>query len=171
MTFPRIDLRPNGPAPIQSTLSDRSPERLRAVVDQFRVTTAERYRKRDVTGDGIDETFCNFFARDVSEAMNAALPQGYRANELEVWLGSKFGKAAGFEHVSEHVAQAAANEGMLAFAIWRNPTGRAGHIAVLVPAGAEPGTWIAQAGMTNFTRGALKRGFGTVSPILFFVHA
>jgi len=167
--FPRTDLKPNGPAPIQSFVSNRSPERLRDVIAQFSLVTAPRYQKRDVTGDGVDETFCNFAARDISEAMNAPLPQGYRANDLEPWLGSKLGAAAGWERVDEHTAQLVANEGKLALAIWRNPTGRSGHIAVLVPDGGEPGTWIAQAGASNFERGKLSRGFGNLQP-LFFAH-
>ena len=66
-------------------------------------------------------------------------------------------------------AQGMADTGQLAIAVWTNPDGGPGHIAVLVPSLGEAGTWIAQAGFTNFTRGLLVKGFGNKQP-LFYAH-
>jgi hypothetical protein len=156
-------------APITSSVLNRSPERLAFLVAQFHLETAERFRKRDTDGKPGDETFCNFAAVAISTAMGVPLPQ-LRANALAVWLeGQALDTHSGWELMDAHVAQRMADEGQLALAVWTNPTGGPGHIAVLVPSLDEPGTWIAQAGLSNFTRGLLVRGFGDKVP-LFYGH-
>lgn len=155
-------------APIKSMPSTRGALVLIALVWQFAVGRARRWQKRDITGDGVDETFCNFFAVAVATAMGVLLPQR-RANELADWLASDEAKDAGWERVDRHIAQRMADEGMLAMAVWKNPKGGSGHIAPLVPALDQPGTWIAQAGAVNFDRGLLEQGFGPNIPE-FFAH-
>lgn len=155
-------------APRRSTVTSRSATELRAVVAQFDVE-APRYRRRDVTGDGKPETFCNIFTRDVSEALDAPLPRGLRANELAEWLHGAEAQALGWEWTPEHVAQRAADEGLVAVAAWRNVTGGPGHIAPLIPSDGQPGTWVANVGASNFARGTLARAFGARTPS-FFVH-
>lgn len=154
-------------APVVSYPGGRTPWFLISVLWQFSITTALRWKKRDVTGDGVPETFCNFFTVAFCTAMGVLLPQ-LRANELFDWFSSDEAKSAGWELATEHAAQAMANEGMVAIAVWKNPEGP-GHIAPLVPALTEPGTWIANVGATNFERGLLAWGFGSRQP-LFFVH-
>ncbi|MDR3311026.1 MAG: hypothetical protein LBS90_06730, partial [Oscillospiraceae bacterium] len=51
---------------------NRSPERLRAVIDQFQVETAERYLPGR---DGY--TYCNIFVWDVTAALGAEIPHYY----------------------------------------------------------------------------------------------
>lgn len=155
-------------APVKSTLATRSAWLLIAVIWQFCVERAERFRKRDIDHDGRDDTFCNFFMKAVADAMGVTLPQ-LRANALAEWLSSPMGKAAGWEEVTEHVAQRMADEGQLACAVWSNPTGGSGHVAPLVPSLGQPGTWTAQAGWSNFSRGQLASGFGDKLPT-FFAH-
>lgn len=158
-------------APLKSTPLDRSPERLAFVVAQFQLESAERWRKRDTDGKPGDETFCNFAAVAITSAMGAPLPQ-LRANEIALWLeGQSKDSHSGWEEVDAHTAQGAADFGQLAVAVWQNPqAGKPGHIAVLVPSLGEAGTWIAQAGARNFTRGTLEQGFGPFKP-RFFWHA
>lgn len=148
--------------------SNRTPERLLAVIAEHHHRGTARYAPRDVTGDGRPETFCNLFAQDVAEALGAVLPRHTRANELAAWL-AQLGGPNGWTHVSETVAQMHADRGGLAVAVWTNPTGGPGHIAVLVPSLGEAGTWVAQAGASNFTRGTLSAGFGRNEPT-FYAH-
>lgn len=155
-------------APKQSTPQTRSTSELRDVIAQFEVL-APRYRKRDIDGNGTVETFCNFFTRDISRAMHAPLPEGFRANQMFDWLLQPAGRAAGWELCDEHTAQRAADAGLFAIAVWKNPDGGPGHIAPLIPCEGQPGTWIANVGGTNFARGLISRGFGALKPS-FFVH-
>ncbi len=156
-------------APLTSSVLNRSGVRLAFVVAQFCLETAERFRKRDTDGKPGDETFCNFAAVAITAAMGVPLPQ-MRANAIAVWLeGQVLDQYSGWERVDEHTAQRMADEGQVAVAVWANSTGGPGHIAVLVPSLDEGGTWIAQAGAINFTRGPLARGFGNYEPE-FFAH-
>ena len=155
-------------APIQGTPANRSALLLEQIVIQHQVETAPRYQRRDVTGDGVPETFCNVYARDVCRALGVPLPENMRANDLVAWLSGSVVCGTGWEPATAHVAQAMANEGMPALAGWFNRNGGSGHIAVVLPS-SSPTLEIAQAGRTNFARGALARGFGDLSPS-FFVH-
>ena len=174
MTAPEwlpMGLRPLGHVPLRSDMTSRSAARLAFVVSQFLVEVSLRYQGRDVTGDGRAETFCNFFARDVCFALGVSLPEAMRANEIHDWLLARATEkhAPGWEVVDGHVAQRMADEGQVALASWKNPSGGPGHIAVLVPSLGESGIWIAQAGRENFSRGRVERGFGTL-PVTYFAH-
>lgn len=153
---------------LSSTRENRSGTRLMAIVAEHHLRGFARYTPRDVTGDGINETWCNLFAQDVAEAMGVMVPRQMRANQLVQWLAND---AASFDweclqrdgtmsdDEAAHVAQAMADEGQLVLVGWVNPAGP-GHIAVVVPSLGEPGLWIAQAGRTSFTRAPLAQGFG-----------
>lgn len=145
----------------------RSPARLTAIIGEHFFRGYLRYSRRDVDGDGYDETFCNVVTQDVAEAMHATLPRHMRANDIAKWL-RELGPAHGWSVVSERVAQMAADRGSFCLASTVNPKGP-GHLAMLVPSLGEPGTWVAQAGRTNFTRGPLRAAFGGLEPD-FFVH-
>lgn len=144
---------------------NRSAALLLAIVFALFVEWALRYRKRDVTGDGKDETFCNFFVRDACDALGVPLPRPMRANELIQW----FVTAPGWELVDEHTAQAMAEQGQVVVACWFNHNGGPGHLALVVPSLGEPGTWVAQAGAVNFSRGPLASAFPGL-PVTFFAH-
>jgi hypothetical protein len=165
--FP-LGLESPGPR-LRGDASNRSPARLMAVIAEHHHRGSARYAPHDVTGDGKAETFCNLFAQDVAEALGATLPRHTRANELARWL-AELGPANHWVHVSESVAQMHADAGGLAVAVWANPQpAKPGHIAVLVPSLGEEGTWLAQAGATNFTRGTVSAGFGPFVPA-FYAH-
>ena len=164
---------------LTSTRENRDPARLYAIIAEHHFRGFARYARRDVTGDGQPETFCNLFAQDVAEAMSVLLPRNTRANQIIAWLEEQAAEPSitGWEHVDEHTAQAMADQGQLVLVGWVNPTGGPGHIAVVVPslAGHQFGTpesddvFIAQAGTTNFTRGLLESGFGSRA-VSFFGH-
>lgn len=159
---------------LTSTRVNRDAARLTAIIAEHHLRGFGRYMKRDVTGDGVDETWCNVFAQDVCEAMGVILPRNMRANELVMWLANA-GAAFDWETLGSngeegaaHVAQRMADEGQLVLAGWVNPAGP-GHLAVLVPSLDEADVFIAQAGRTNFTRGTLAHGFGG-RVVTFFAH-
>lgn len=155
---------------ISSTPQDRSAARLILIVAEERVESNPLYVRRDVTGDGVPETWCNLFVHVVAQRMGCPLPPGLRANQQVAWLSGPDGRAAGWEQVPEHVAQRMADEGQLVVAGWFNRNGGSGHIGVVMPGLGDAGTHLAQAGRSNFTRGSLAQGFGDLQPT-FFAHA
>lgn len=157
-------------APLKSNASNRDPDLLDAVVEQFRLGDCPRYQRRDITGDGVPETFCNAALRDMLSALGCPVPWGMRANELVQWFASPAGRERGWATVSEHAAHGLANEGLVVVAGWFNRNGGPGHVALVVPSRSEPGLYIAQAGKTNFSRGPVTKGFGTL-PVTYFAHA
>ena len=171
---------------LTSKPGNRSAQSLVAVIDQFDVEHCPRYTVRDTTGDGKLDTFCNVFAWDVSRALGAELPHwvddhgkpalarapGARelsANALVGWLHSH-GAAYGWTLVPEATARIYALSGHPAFVTWKNPRGGSGHIAVVKPGPTMGEPQIAQAGANNFTAGTLSRGFGSASPLEWWIH-
>lgn len=165
--FP-LGFDPPGARRYRSTLQTRSAELLIDVLAEHQFRGASRYRPRDVDGKPGLETFCNVHTADVAEAMGVVLPRGKRANELALWLPS-LGRDFGWEKATEHVARAAADEGMLALAVWFNPTGGPGHIAPLQPSLGAEGLWLSNVGTFNAIRCSLVRAFGSRAVDLF-VH-
>lgn len=161
------DLSKRPAPPLVSAVSRRSAGAYKGTISQFSVETSLRYQRRDVTDDGISETFCNFFVVDVSIAMSCELPQ-MRANNLLMWLTDSAAKGLGWQWETQTTAVVAAMRGQMVVVGWRNPEPNAsGHVALVLP---EPGCWIAQAGRRNHERCALSQGFGKNVPLLFFSH-
>lgn len=157
--------------PLTGGSAYRSAEVLRAIVDQFDVEHAERYRRRDVTGDAVPETFCNVFLADVTSALGCAVPR-FLANAQIAWLrASTFGH--GWRECSRRDASERARMGFPVVVAWANPSGP-GHVAIAVPTRFDPDDAerleVAQAGSTNFARGPLERGFGR-RVVEFYTHA
>lgn len=160
-------------APMRNGPSERSANALRAVAGQFCVETAKRYRPKP---DG--RTYCNIYVWDVTTALECPIPhwigaEGMRVettcNMLLPWLINE-GLQQGWSEVDELAAGAAAAAGKPAIAIWRNPTNRPGHIALLLPS-PDTTTRIAQAGKECLFDVPMVEGFGRVSPIRFFTHS
>jgi hypothetical protein len=121
---------------------------------------------------GPGNTWCNRFAKLVCDELGATLG-GILANEQAEWLRTADAVSCGWVPCGELTARKWCAGGGLALATWQNPTGKHGHIAVLVPAlpGAPPSfTYIAQAGARNFAHEPLARGFGTL-PVEFHIHS
>lgn len=149
----------------------RSPGALHAAADFLAVQ--RRYSRRDVTGDAVEETFCNFFVREGLRMLALDVPR-LRANAMIDWFGSATAKEAGWEYVRKPwIASALANAGCPVVVGWKNGTDRPGHVALVMPPKAEtergPRIWIAQAGAANFAHGTLAQGFGNL-PVTYFAH-
>ena len=135
------------------------------------------YRPRDITGDRINETFCNWFAADVLELLGIRLPANgtqlmdkphplYGNQNHSKPLGtpgllSHFQRGNGWRAVSAADAVARANEGKAVVA------SSSGHIAVVIPGGSGSNVRIAQAGATNGKNMSVSTGFGSIRPLYF----
>lgn len=146
----------------------RSVKRYFEVVRQFNVEADPRYQPAN------GQTFCNVFATDVAQAMGRTLPHWWLANEesankLADWLDNQ-GKNYGWQEVTDagdcsadHTINGMVATGVLCIAIWKNPSGGPGHVAVILPIDTG-GLWIAQAGAHNFVGRPLAEGFGDKKP-------
>ena len=179
-------IEPWQPYPLEVTLSDkqRSPERLAAVIEQFRLPENPRYTPRALSKDGTQATFCNIFLWDFTRAMSCEIPhwawangapapvgrgKELNANQIVAWLG-QYGHHYGWRKLTEEEARGAAVQGYPCVVVWQHHGG-IGHVAA-VRGGSDGITHIAQAGSSNFERGALSRGFGRLkAPALeFWMH-
>jgi hypothetical protein len=166
---------------------DRSPEALRAVIDQFSVETAERYRPRRNGSD----TYCNIFVWDVTSALESEIPHyvdpatgtpraypdvsGAReqgAVAMERWLETT-GARYGWREADAETAQRYANEGRPAV----TTSASAGHIQMVCPSlsgGYDParGVTIAQAGSSVYNYAYITDVYGRegLKSVRYFVH-
>lgn len=170
---------------LTNKVGQRSAAKYEEILAQFPVDHA-RYTIRDTSGDGRPDTFCNIHSTDVSWALDAPIPHlvdmadrplfarqpGDRelsANATSEWL-RKNGKAYGWEKVTAQVAQLHNLAGGPAFAVWRNPTGKSGHIAPLRPTPTGKPQRIQNVGAVNFRDDVLTRAFGAYVPE-YWIHA
>ncbi|MBD2121870.1 S8 family serine peptidase [Trichocoleus sp. FACHB-262] len=146
------------------------------------------YRPRDITGDGNNETFCNWFAADVFELLGVRLPingtqlmtkphplygrQDHSKPISAEGLYSFFNRGGGsygdrwwgkWQRVSAADATTLANQGKAVVASY------IGHIAVVIPGGSATNVRIAQAGARNSRDMSVSEGFGLQTP-LYFVY-
>jgi hypothetical protein len=158
---------------VLSTPEARSPESLAAVADYLALQP--RYLKRDVTGDSIDETFCNFFVREALRMLGVSIPR-MLANKFPRWFREvEGGLADDWSWVQPWIGQRLANEGCPVVGCWENDAGP-GHVVLLQPARrAEDKVfgriWCAQAGAVNFAYKTLGNAFdlSRMRPV-FFAH-
>jgi len=158
--------KPVTPA-VTSDISLRSPELYRAVINQFQVETAERYRP---FRNG--NTYCNIYVWDVTSAMGAEIPlytdpatgepryypdtkgaKSMGAIAMDNWL-STHGPAYGWREADAKTAQMHANQGKPAV----TTSGSLGHVQIICPSrdggfDTVRGVTVAQAGriVTNYT--------------------
>ncbi len=126
-----------------------------------------KYVRRDVTGDGIPESFCNIFIQDVADELAVPLPRKL-ANDLVLWLDSTDGQNLGWRRCDAVEARDAASAGAFTLATYRSSRGH-GHIAVCIPSDG-PDLQIAQAGSINFLRAGIAHGFGSL-PVRYFTRS
>jgi len=139
------------------------------------------YRPRDITGDRINETFCNWFAADVLDQLGVPIPRNgpsagsytkphpiYGTNTPNKPFGTdqllNFFNGGGnglWEKVSAADAVSSANNGQVVLA------SNAGHIAVVIPGGSGSNVRIAQAGATNGKDMSVDTGFGSQTRYYF----
>ncbi len=168
----------------RSRSTRRSPELYDAVIDQFRVEVNQRYQR---DAQGREETYCNIFVWDVTLAMGAEIPHWIThagipasptrgletsANAAIGWLYAA-GNRYGWQQVRMGEAQAFANRGAPAVAVWRNEPG-SGHMAMLRPGAAtEDGPQLADAGEANHRRARAAHVFAAGwrgNEIAYFAH-
>lgn len=168
----------------RSSGGSRSPERYDTIIDQFAVEANQRYR-RNAQGRG--ETYCNIFVWDVTRAMGAEIPHwvtdggepmspthGLETNTNAAigWLHAH-GRRHGWREMRMDEAQAHANRGAPAVAVWRNDPG-IGHMAIVRPGAAtEDGPPLADAGETNHGRTRAAHVFTTGwrrDDLAYFAH-
>lgn len=173
--------RPVNP-PVTNAEGDRDPNIYNAALNQFGVETNPRYAQRN------DNTYCNIYVWDVTRAMGAEIPHWVDPNGAPVnvgkgaelsangvvnWLG-KYGGKYGWHVVTAKEAQAYANKGSPAVAVWPNQGG-IGHVAVIRPGdySATQGPAIAQAGSQNLNSTRVSKTFGSGwsrNQIIYYAH-
>ena len=168
----------------------RSPEALREIIDQFEVTSSERYRP---FRNGV--TYCNIFLWDVTSALGCEIPhyidnvtgQGrsypdvsgaweMNANATSDWLAAKGGQN-GWREVSAEQAQAWANQGRPAVTAWKNTADKPGHVQIVCPSedgGFDPirGVTVAQAGakVTGYTHISSTFKQSDLKNVKYYIH-
>lgn len=146
-------------------------DKMRRVVDELQVETAQRYKADS------KRTWCNIFVWDVTRQMGCEIPHWVKdgaasdpgqgseltANGINKWL-KKFGPANGWHQADRLTALDAASRGHVVVASYNSQSSSSGHIAIVLPEGT-----IAQAGRENFVGKTIREGFGSL-PVEFFVQ-
>jgi len=177
--------RPTIPA-ITSNEGNRNPALYRAVINQFNVETAERYRP-----GRNDSTYCNIFVWDVTRAMGAEIPHytdpktgqpryypdtkgasSMGAIATDKWLRT-YGEYYGWYETDAETAQLHANQGKPAI----TTAGSIGHVQVICPSrsgGYDPdkGVTVAQAGriVTNYMHLSGTYGANGRKSVRYWIH-
>jgi hypothetical protein len=139
----------------------RSPEALCSVVVLLDVERNPVYKRRDVTGDRVPETWCNTFVADATACLGVPVPR-LLANDMVRWLDGPAGIANGWGRLTLHRAEVLACHGYPVIIGWENKKGH-GHVALGVPTPAgHTGLHVAQAGVNNFSSRPVLKGFGLV---------
>src|SRR5579859_3675824 len=121
--------------PVQSDVTScpncRSADQLVKVLAEFDVVHNPRYAQRG------GSTYCSTFAWDATRALGAEIPHWWVGHELNAnalfdWLETP-GSLFGWEPCDASGASDFAGQGKPAVAVWKNPAGGSGHIAMIVP--------------------------------------
>lgn len=169
---------------------ERNPRLLSAVIDQFDVEGAARYKPYRRGRD----TYCNIFVWDVTSALSCEIPHyvdratgrarsfpdvrgavELDANGVCGWL-AEHGAANGWREVSAQEAQAYANSGHPAVTAWNNPKGT-GHVQMVRPSSsggydAARGVTVAQSGGRNLNYAHISSTMrlDSLKAVRYYVH-
>lgn len=128
-------------------------------------------QRRDVTGDGVPETFCNHAVKAAADKCGVLMITGLARDMLSdidraAWRGGPW------YAVTEQIARLAANAGLFVVAGWTNPNAKqSSHIALCRPTPADAARiHIGQAGRVNFNDGPVTSGFGDL-PVKFWIFS
>jgi len=115
--------------------------------------------------DGV--TLCNEAARFMCAVLQVPLVRDIANNQRD-WLASSLE----WKTVDVETARQRAESGFPTLAVWKNPTGGHGHIAVVVPAPLKDpgGVYVAAAGLRNTNCDTLNSQFGLSIYPEFFTH-
>jgi hypothetical protein len=129
-----------------------------------------KYLKHDITGDGRNETFCNWFVMDVGKALGypRAIPSngqsrgaGWSENPVKPLSANQLNKyfktSADWTRVTPAEAAQRANKGEFVVGSLVAPGN--GHVAVVIPGSTANNIRVAQAGSTNSTNMPADTGF------------
>lgn len=174
---------------IISSPPNRSAVQSIAVIDQFEFETHGRYKVRDTSGDGVDDTLCNVALWDWSLAMCAeiphwtnylgapALPRASGAHELSAnatvdWL-HKHGAQYGWTLATSAAARLHALTGAPACVTWKNPKPGSGHVMIVRPAPTQGPARLAGAGRVNHNDAPITACFNPQihTPLEWWIHA
>ena len=147
----------------------RSPGELLIAVRDVGPEGNPELQRRDVTGDGVPETFCNVFVRLVLARLRVTIPP-VLANALFDWFPSRAARDDGWEKVSTSEAQIRANWGRPTIGVWRHPTGKHGHVVLVVPTPPGVRMHTAQAGRENWSNAPIERAGLIADAYSFFSH-
>jgi hypothetical protein len=178
--------QPQKPQPVAPP-ENYPPDALRilAVVDKVN-PVQPYYLRHDIDGDGIPETFCNWFVADALEVMGIQLPRyddtfyptphPLYGNERKCkpWTaGALYGYFAkggdgNWKKAKRPDAVTLANQGKVVVVAMPPPPGRAhGHVALVIPGGSGSEVHIAQAGGCCGKNLKLEQGFGNAEVAFF----
>lgn len=122
-------------------------------------------------GTSLHATFCNCYVSTVTAALGCPIPPKL-ANKQHAWL-KREGAKAGWVPCDQSAALHFALRGQPTVAVWTNPTGGPGHIALVVPAPNEADKddiWVSSAGRHNHIACPLETSFGVSIDPEFFTH-
>jgi|GEM_PF-4771653 len=137
---------------------ERTPASYMKILELFNIEKSPRFQPKYGTGKNEDEllvTFCNVWARTVSEAMGVPLPpfiNGVKmnANLYYRWIETDGAKKLGWEAVDGKSAQESADEGYPTFILAELDDGKTtGHIAPIEPFGDFRDPIVANVGRKN----------------------
>lgn len=160
-------------------------KKVKDAIAALNVTKNPKYQPKN------GNTYCNIFAMDFCKKMGAPFPEWLdwnkdgkiddylNANEAISWLDGSYnakkgvkvetGAQLGWKIISANEAAQYASEGKVVLAGWTNPVASdPGHLAVVRPESTAGNIQIAQAGGSNFDKGAVTQGFGN-RPVTYFV--
>ena len=144
------------------------------------------YKARDITDDGIKETFCNWFVADVLDKLDISLPRldasagsypephpvygfntpfkPFAAEMLFKFFVNENGSTTGKwkELTTNSAAVSKAQTDHVVVASYGGRPGRQGHIAIVRPDSSGSDVMIAQAGRISSNNLPLTSGFGSV---------
>jgi beta-N-acetylglucosaminidase len=173
---------------------DDKPANRFGIIDAVNIINPEKdyYQPRDITHDGVPETFCNWFVADVLDQLQIKLPRydtsaGFYPRPHPFYGDLKMTKPFSAAHLNNYfnhggdgkwkeVAGQSPNKKVVTLAntgkvVVASIPGSPGHIAVVIPGGTGSQVFVAQAGAICSKKLPLEKGFGSFTPgVQFFEY-
>jgi outer membrane biosynthesis protein TonB len=154
---------PAAPKPAQPAPAKPHPEKITRAVAAVNPNQS-KYQPKDITGDGVKETFCNWFVMDVAKQLGHpnAIPSNGQFRPANDWgkgvpkpiaanqMRPYFQKSSDWKLVTPSEAAKLANDGGLVVGSYQSNRGH-GHVAVVVPGSTGSNIRVAQAGSQTST--------------------
>ena len=151
----------------------RSGSNTLAELAELQVETNPAWQRRDVTGDGRPDTFCNQAVEASLERQGVPIPKGLLANEQADYFVSEKGRLDGWMEMTDHATvERLAREGFIVVGFLK--AAGHGHVVRIVPsADGSPGLYTWQAGRTNHKNKPISYSWSAqdLHRVRFVVHA